>query len=250
MEEIRVQLDAFEGPLDLLLHLIEKNKIDIYDIPISEITAQYLEYIRDIPAEDMDRASEFLVMAATLIQIKSKMLLPPEYDEEGEEIDPRQELVLALLEYKMYRSISEDMRDLQEEGEKVFYKEPTIPDAVMKYTPKVNLDEICKDVTMDDLRSVFDRIMQQQLSRIDENRSKFGKIKKETVSLPEKMKNLTGFARKHRKFSFRRLMEDCTEKMDVIVTFVAVLEMIKQGNLVVTQETLFDDIQLESKLAA
>ena len=106
---ISVKLEAFEGPLDLLLHLIEKNKIDIYDIPIVEITAQYLDYIRQMQREDMNVMSEFLVMAATLIDIKCKMLLPKEVDEEGEEIDPRAELVQRLLEYKRYRLMADEL---------------------------------------------------------------------------------------------------------------------------------------------
>ena len=103
---IPVKLEVFEGPLDLLLHLIEKNKIDIYDIPIVEITAQYLEYIKAMQTEDMNVMSEFLVMAATLLDIKCRMLLPKEVNEEGEEEDPRAELVQKLLEYKMYKYIS------------------------------------------------------------------------------------------------------------------------------------------------
>ena len=107
---ISVKLEAFEGPLDLLLHLIEKNKIDIYDIPIVEITAQYLDYIRRMQREDMNVMSEFLVMAATLIDIKCKMLLPKEVNEDGEEEDPRAELVQKLLEYKMYKYMSFELR--------------------------------------------------------------------------------------------------------------------------------------------
>ena len=96
--DLEFKLQVFEGPLDLLLHLIEKNKIDIYDIPIVEITDQYLEYVNQMPKEDLDMASEFLLMAATLIDIKSRMLLPKEVDEEGNEIDPRAELVEKLIE--------------------------------------------------------------------------------------------------------------------------------------------------------
>ena len=107
---ISVKLEKFEGPLDLLLHLIEKNKIDIYDIPIVEITAQYLEYIRQMQEEDMNVMSEFLLMAATLIDIKCKMLLPAEVNEDGEEEDPRAELVQKLLEYKMYKYMSLELR--------------------------------------------------------------------------------------------------------------------------------------------
>ena len=102
---IPVKLEVFEGPLDLLLHLIDKNKIDIYDIPIVEITNQYMEYIRNMQREDLNIMSEFLVMAATLLDIKCRMLLPKEVNEEGEEEDPRQELVEQLLQYKMYKYI-------------------------------------------------------------------------------------------------------------------------------------------------
>ena len=110
---ISVKLQAFEGPLDLLLHLIEKNKVDIYDIPIVEITAQYLDYIKAMETEDMNIMSEFLVMAATLLEIKCKMLLPREVNEEGEEEDPRAELVQKLLEYKMYKYMSYELKDRQ-----------------------------------------------------------------------------------------------------------------------------------------
>lgn len=125
---IPVKLQAFEGPLDLLLHLIEKNKVNIYDIPIVEITEQYMEYIRGIEKEELDVMSEFLVMAATLLDIKSRMLLPPEVTEEGEEIDPREELVQKLLEYKMYKYMSYELRDKQEDASFHLFKEPTIPD--------------------------------------------------------------------------------------------------------------------------
>ena len=110
---IPVRLDVFEGPLDLLLHLIDKNKVDIYDIPIVEITDQYLEYIRSMKEQDMNVISEFLLMAATLIDIKCRMLLPREVDENGEEEDPRDELVQKLLEYKMYKYMSFELRDKQ-----------------------------------------------------------------------------------------------------------------------------------------
>ena len=108
---IPVKLQVFEGPLDLLLHLIDKNKIDIYDIPIVEITRQYMEYIREMERTDLNIMSEFLLMAATLLDIKSKMLLPKEVNEEGEEEDPRQELVEQLLQYKLYKYMSYELRD-------------------------------------------------------------------------------------------------------------------------------------------
>ena len=125
---IPVKLQAFEGPLDLLLHLIEKNKVNIYDIPIVEITRQYLEYVNQMDRQDLDVVSEFLVMAATLIDIKSRMLLPKEVKEDGEEVDPRAELVEKLLEYKMYKYMSYELRDREQEAELAMYKFPTIPE--------------------------------------------------------------------------------------------------------------------------
>ena len=113
---IPVKLPVFEGPLDLLLHLIDKNKIDIYDIPIAEITDQYLDYIRQMDHEDMNVTSEFMVMAATLIDIKCRMLLPREMNEEGEEEDPREELVMQLLEYKKYKYMSYELRERMTEA--------------------------------------------------------------------------------------------------------------------------------------
>ena len=131
--ELQVKLEVFEGPLDLLLHLIEKNKVDIYDIPIVTITQQYLDYMKQMNTTDMDLMSEFLVMAATLVRIKSKMLLPVEETEEEEPEDPRQELVERLLEYKMYKYASFELKDRQYDAGRSFYKPPTVPDAIQNY---------------------------------------------------------------------------------------------------------------------
>ena len=127
---IPVKLEVFEGPLDLLLHLIEKIRIDIYDIPIVEITSQYMEYIRQMEREDLNVMSEFLVMAATLLDIKCRMLLPKEINEEGEEEDPRAELVEQLLQYKMYKYMSYELRDRQVDADQYFYREADIPKEV------------------------------------------------------------------------------------------------------------------------
>ena len=139
---------AFEGPLDLLLHLIEKNKVDIYDIPIVEITAQYLEYVRNMEREDLNLVSEFLVMAATLLDIKAKMLLPKEVDEEGEEVDPRAELVARLLEYKRYKILAEELADREENAAGHFYKASSLPPEVAKYRPPTDLDELLDGLTL------------------------------------------------------------------------------------------------------
>ncbi len=176
---IPVKLQVFEGPLDLLLHLIEKNKIDIYDIPIVEITNQYMEYIKAMQKEDLNIMSEFLVMAATLLDIKCRMLLPKEVNEEGEEEDPRQELVEQLLEYKMYKFMSYELKDRELDGDRVMYKSATIPDEVKGYVPPVNLDELLGDLTLVQLNRIFKEVMKRQESKVDPVRSKFGKIEKE-----------------------------------------------------------------------
>ena len=124
--DLKVKLQVFEGPLDLLLHLLEKNKVNIYDIPIVEITSQYMEYINEMKRHDLNIVSEFLVMAATLLDIKSRMLLPKEETQEEEE-DPRAELVQKLLEYKMYKCMSYELKDRQIDAQKTLFKRPTIP---------------------------------------------------------------------------------------------------------------------------
>ena len=145
---ISVKLQAFEGPLDLLLHLIEKNKVDIYDIPIVEITAQYLEYIKAMETQDMNVMSEFLVMAATLLDIKCKMLLPKEINEEGEEEDPRAELVQKLLEYKMYKYMSYELKDRQVDAARTLFKDRTLPKEIEEYKPPVDLQELLGDADL------------------------------------------------------------------------------------------------------
>ena len=247
--ELTVKLQVFEGPLDLLLHLLEKNKVNIYDSPIVEITNQYLAYISEMKRQDLNIMSEFLVMAATLIDIKSKMLLPKEETEEEEE-DPRAELVQKLLEYKMYKCMSYELKDRQMEAERVLFKVPTIPEEVRKYEEPVNVEELVSDITLKKLNAIFKSIMKKQVDKIDPIRSQFGKIEKEEVSLEERMGYLENYAMQHRNFSFRGLLEAQSSKMEIIVTFLAILELMKTGKIFISQESIFDDIFIESKVAA
>ncbi len=248
--DLNFKLQQFEGPLDLLLHLIDKNKMDIFDIPIVEITAQYMEYIRAMKEANLDVMSEFLVMAATLLKIKSKMLLPIEETEDEEEEDPRAELVKQLLEYKMYKCISYELRDRQVDANNVYFKVPTIPDEVSKYEQPVDLDELMSDITLSKLNAIFNSVIKRQENRVDPVRSKFGKIEKEEVSLDDKMNYMLEFARHNRNFSFRQLLEGQRSKMDTIVTFLVILEMMKAGQIFIVQENTFDDIKIESKMVA
>lgn len=246
---ISVKLEVFEGPLDLLLHLIEKNKVNIYDIPIVLITDQYLEYVNAMDKQDLNVVSEFLLMAATLIDIKCRMLLPKQIDEEtGEEEDPRQELVERLLEYKKYKLIAEELKFMSTDAEKSLYKLPTVPEEVAKYEPPVDLNELLSEVTMQRLNAVFQQVIKKQVDKIDPIRSKFGKIEKEEVNLEDKVAQLIEYAGKYKRFNFRELLESQTSKMQVVVTFLAVLEMIKIGKVKVEQNEIFDEIIIYSEL--
>ena len=245
---IPIKINVFEGPLDLLLHLIEKNKIDIYDIPIVEITDQYMEYIHGMETEDLGTMSEFLVMAATLLDIKCKMLLPRQVNEEGEEEDPREELVQKLLEYKMYKYMSYELKDKMDGAAGVFFKKPTIPDEVMKYREPVDPQALLASLTLEKLNQIYKSILKKQESKIDPIRSKFGTIEKEEVSLPEKMEEIENYAREHKTFCFSRLLKKQASKVQVIVTFLAILELMKIGAIRISQKQIFDEIEIESLL--
>ena len=245
---IPVKLEVFEGPLELLLHLIDKNKIDIYDIPIVEITDQYLEYVRNMDKQDLNIVSEFLVMAATLLDIKSKMLLPKLVNEEGIEEDPRDELVQKLLEYKMYKYMSFELRDRELDAGRALYKEPTVPEEVLKYEAPIDLDELLKDISLIKLNEVFQSVMKRQVEKVDPIRSQFGRIEKEEVNLTDKMDFVRRYAKINKRFSFRRLLEEQTSKMHIIVSFLAILEMMKIGEILILQENIFDDIIIETRM--
>lgn len=245
---IPVKLDAFEGPLDLLLHLIDKNKIDIYDIPIVEITNQYMEYIKEMEKQDLNVMSEFLLMAATLLDIKCRMLLPKEINEEGEEEDPRAELVEQLLQYKMYKYMSYELRDRQMEGERILYREQNLPDEVQNFVEPVDLDKLLDGITLNKLNQIFRDVIRKQNDKIDPVRSHFGKIEKEEVTLPEKLEYVEEYAKKNKKFSFRKLLSKQSSKTQIVVTFLAILELMKVGKISIEQEQLFDDIVITSMI--
>ena len=248
--DMTVKLQVFEGPLDLLLHLLDKNKVNIYDIPIVEITNQYMEYIAEMKRRDLNILSEFLVMAATLIDIKSKMLLPSTGEEEEDEEDPRNELVQQLLEYKMYKCMAYELKDRQLDASRVLFKEPTIPDEVLAYEEPIDMDALVADVTLAKLNEIFKNIMKKQVDKIDPIRSKYGKIEREEVSLEDKMLYLENYAMQHRHFSFRNLLEAQCSKVEIIVTFLAILELMKMGKIFISQEKIFDDILIDSQIAA
>ena len=247
---LSVKLKVFEGPLDLLLYLIEKNKIDIYDIPIVLVTEQYLDYIKQTETEDMNIMSEFLVMAATLLDIKCKMLLPKEVNEEGEEEDPRAELVQKLLEYKMYKYMAYELRDRQVDAGKSWYKKPMLPKEVAEYKFPIDYNELIGDVSLARLHEIFKSVMKRQEDKIDPIRSQFGKIEKDEINIEDKQNYIEEYMKNNKYFSFRELLEKQGNKLEMIVTFLTILEMMKQGVITIEQEDIFGDIMITSSLAA
>ena len=246
---IPVKLEAFEGPLDLLLHLIEKNKVDIYDIPIVEITNQYLEYIKAMQDADMNVMSEFLVMAATLVDIKCRMLLPKEVNEEGEEEDPRAELVQKLLEYKMYKYMSFELKDMQLESGFSLCKKETLPDEVKNFRNPIDYTELIGDMNLNKLNEIFNFMMQRKEDKIDPIRSQFGNVEKEEVDMEAKAAYIEMYVAAHKSFSFKNLLEKQHSKVEIIVTFLVILELMKIGKITIVQEDLFDDIKITAVAA-
>ena len=247
MESLAFKLEAFEGPLDLLLHLIEKNKVSIYDIPIAEITDQYIEYVAAMDHEDLDLVSDFLVMAATLLDIKARMLLPKEEEDGEESEDPRADLVQRLLEYKKYKYMSGELRDYAVLGEQVLFHGEDIPEEVRRYRPPVDLDELLGDVTLARLKRVFDDVMRRREDLVDPVRSKFGRIERETVQISDQIVKVRKAVSGGRRQSFRNLLKRGASKVEIVVTFLAVLELIKTGDLFLTEDSTRDDFILEGR---
>lgn len=222
MDKICYKLEGFEGPLDLLLHLISKNKVSIYDIPISEITDQYLEAIDGIEDADIDNASEFIVMAAQLLYIKSRMLLPRE--EEEEEEDPREELAQRLLEYQRYKEASQELRKHEFWSKYMVFKETEKIDFPI---PEYNVHH-----DVHDLIDAFDVIMQRKIRKKKPEKKAFlGIVGREKVSVEDMAKKVEGLLKRSRRLNFSSLFREEDSKPEMIATFLAVLEMIKLSKI-------------------
>lgn len=242
MERVTIRLDAFEGPLDLLYHLIEKHEIDIYDIPIAALTDQYLVYLEQAEDRDMDGMSEFLVLAATLLEIKSKLLLPKAVKDEEEGPDPREELVQRLLEYKKIKGVTEDWKQREEDASLVFYK--AADDAIKKLkadTPQP-LDDFLQGVTMEDLYAAFCQVMERKESKIDHVRSSFQAIRRDTFTVQEKMDYIKDMLVLQPQTTFAGVFRRNAGRMEKVVTFLALLELIKQKDILITQHQTFGEI--------
>lgn len=232
-------INDFEGPLDLLLHLIKTSEVDIYDISIEKVTEQYLSFIKSMEEMNLNIASEYLVMAAELIEIKSKLLLPnkKELDEDEYEEDPRENLINRLLEYKKYKDMIDTFKSLEEERKDVFTKEP------------INLSEYKEvktenngDITLDDLINALNNF----LKRKEDEKPIQTKITKKELSVTERTSQIRNILKKKKKVSFFDLFEIKTREY-VVVTFLSILEMAKFGEITIIQEDNFNNIIIDSK---
>jgi len=221
MEQLSLKLDAFEGPLDLLLHLIQKNKVNIYDIPITLITDQYMEYIEEAGKLDLEISSEFLVMAARLLYIKSKMLLPKheEFEEEEEE-DPRQELIQNLVEYKKYKEVSTFFGDRKNICDYMYFRAPG----------KVNEYRVVNNANMpfEKLADAFSRVMERFEERNNPSRESFeGIVGREPVPVKGKINQVKRVLKTRGQVSFDTLFTEVKSKSEIVAIFLAILELIR-----------------------
>ncbi len=233
----KVSFEVFEGPLDLLLSLISKNEIDIYDIPIAELTSQYMQYLYTANELNIDLASEFIVVAAQLIEIKSKMLLPAEINENEEEIDPREELMARLLEYTVYKNISTYLKTKEERYFSIVGKEPEYFPQLTESYQNININS---EMLSKALRNVFAKYQ----IRLDDSVFDYT-IHKEDISVEDMIISLTSKIEKQKSLNFFSLFEKEHSKGYIIATFLAVLEMLKANVIVLTQEEQFGDIVIE-----
>lgn len=233
-----VTIDNFDGPLDLLLHLIKEQDIDIYDIKIEDITKQYLDYIRHMKELNLEIASEYLVMASELIEMKSKMLLPKKKEKEDDdyEEDPRELLIERLLAYKRYKEVTSEFKDLELTRKMVFTREP---DNLNRY---VKEDENSEELGVADLIDAFNNL----LKRKELDRPIATKITKKELSVTEKVNKIKNILRNKKRINFEDIFEVST-KEEVIISFLSVLEMVKKDEILLTQEGNFKNIVISLK---
>ena len=226
-----VKLERFEGPLDLLLHLISRDEIDIYDIPIAHITRQYLEYIELMRMLDLDVAGEFLVMAASLMRIKAKMLLPVAPKTEEDEVDPRDELVQRLLEYRQFKEVSGTLKS-REESRRLSYERGRVPDD--EDAGPLPLAPATLFHLLDALNRVLARLPARTVMELEA----------EAYDIEEKIARIHSRVMLSGRLSFVTLLEECRSRLEMIVTFLALLELLKMNKLSAIQSTNFGEIDL------
>ena len=233
---IEFKINEFEGPLDLLLHLIKESKMDIMNIEIEEITNQYMNYLHEQEKMNLEIASEYLVLASELLEIKSKMLLPSfKNEEEEEEEDPREELVNRLLEYQAYKEITKVLQEKEELRKEIYTKSPENIKNYIDENKEINLD-----ISLDDLVDAFKKF----LDRKKENKPLKTKVTVNEISVSSRRHDINRLLKDKKKVSFFELFP-VVSKEYVVATFLAILEMAKNKELVITQNDTFDDIICE-----
>ena len=231
----KVNLEIFEGPLDLLLYLIKKDEFNIEDIPIAQITEQYLQYMELMRMLDLDIAGEFLVMAATLMHIKSKMLLPPEdVEEEKNEEDPREELVKKLLEYRKFKKAAEQLKTREAHQKEVFSR----PGTRQPIEDSAQEDKFYFEASIFDLLSAFSKVLKEV------PKNKFYEVVKDEVTVSDKIHEIFHILVKKSVIYFLELFNKARNKIDIIATFLALLELIRMKEILVKQDTVFGDIKI------
>lgn len=236
-----VKIEAFEGPMDLLLHLIREHEIDIYDIPIAQITQQYLDYLTLMEALDLSLAGEFLEMAATLIRIKVQMLLPKEVVE-GEEEDPREELVRKLVEYKEFKEAARALSE-HEEGRRSFFPRGVDP-RVYRDLPEEEPDteEFLRDVTLFDLVDCLREVLSRVPDRVDVH-----SVEVEETTVEDQMERIQRELRSSGPTSFASLFTPSSTPSEIVAAFIALLELIRLGQIVISQDRNFGNIAISLK---
>jgi len=234
----KVKLDVFEGPFDLLLFLIRKNEVDIYDIPIFKITKQFLDYIEVMKILDLDVAGDFIEMCAILMSIKARYLLPRPDEEDEDYEDPRQELVERLIEYKKFKEASLEMEDLEDKRSRLYSRE------YFNFVPKT--EEISDEEYLDKV-TLFDLVMAFRKALDNMPKITVHEVQMIKVTVEEQSDLILAKLKVAPMILFQDLMREMKEKMVIIVTFIAVLDLIKNGFIVVSQSDVYDDIRIKPK---
>jgi segregation and condensation protein A len=228
----KIKLEQFEGPLDLLLFFIKRDELNIYDIPISKITKEFLDYVNLIKMLDLETAGDFILMASTLMHIKVRMLLPREVDEKGEEIDPRADLIQALLEYKKYKEVSEELSFLESSQRNLYFRGNFAADE--KVSPP-DFELLLKNVTVYDLAKAFKRALDSITEPV------VHEIKKINITIDEQIAFILTSVEETGQVHFLTLINGMREKIRIIITFIALLELSKMNKLIIKESTEFND---------
>ena len=236
--DVQVKIDSFEGPLDLLLHFVKESKVDILEVSILDIANQYLDFIHQMESLNLNIASEYLVMASELIEIKSRKLLPKKEsddDEENDEEDPETLLINRLIEYQKYKDMTKNFKEMEELRQEIFTKSP---DSLKEYSDSELV--VSSDVTLDDLVLAFEKF----LKRKEEEKPLSTKVTKNEITIEERRVEIRNILHERKKVDFVSLFEVCTREY-VVVTFLTILEMAKQKEISIKQDSNFENIVVE-----